>query len=174
MRVAARGFTLIEVLVTVVILAVMATVLVLSVGAGDEEQVLRREVERLQARISYACERAELSGREIGLHLRAGGYAFSAAQIEGWQFIEDDVALKRAVLPEAITLRADDRELDDQFDEQPQFLCLASGETTPIAIEFAAGAHATRWRIDIGLDGNTSLRRRGVDDRDWQGAGIGP
>ena len=98
MRVAARGFTLIEMLVTVVILAVLASVLVLSVGAGDEEQRLRREVERLQARIVYACERAELTGREVGLHLRAGGYAFSARQGEGWRFIEDDPALKRTQL----------------------------------------------------------------------------
>lgn len=171
MRVSQRGFTLIEVLVTVVILAVLATVLVLSVGAGDEEQVLRREAERLQARIRYACERAELSGREVGLHLREGGYAFSAQQIEGWQFIEDDVALKRAELPAAIGLRADDRELDEHFAEQPQFLCFASGETTPLAIELAAGPTATRWRIDIALDGTTRLRRRGADDRDWQDAG---
>ena len=35
MRVATRGFTPIEVLVTVVILAVLAAVLVLSVGVGD-------------------------------------------------------------------------------------------------------------------------------------------
>lgn len=171
MRVAARGFTLIEVLVTVVILAVMASVLVLSVGAGDEEQVLRREAERLQARIGYACERAELGGREIGLHLRAGGYAFSAMQSEGWRFIEDDVALKRAALPDGLSLLADDDELEAAFGEQPQFLCFASGEATPMAIEFAAGAQATRWRIDVALDGATLLRHRGPEDRGWIDAG---
>lgn len=171
MRVRQHGFTLIEVLVTVVILAVLATVMVLSVGAGDEEQVLRREVERLQARIAYACERAELSGREVGLHLRAGGYAFSAAQIEGWQFIEDDVALKRAEFADAIRLRADDRDMEAGFSEQPQFLCFASGEATPMAVELLAGPRATRWRIDIALDGQTRLRQRGLDDRDWRDVG---
>ena len=121
MRVAARGFTLIEMLVTVVILAVLASVLVLSVGAGDEEQRLRREVERLQARIVYACERAELTGREVGLHLRAGGYAFSAMQGEGWRFIEDDPALKRTQLATSITLSADDEALVESFAEQPNW-----------------------------------------------------
>lgn len=168
MRVAARGFTLIEMLVTVVILAVLASVLVLSVGAGDEEQRLRREVERLQARIVYACERAELTGREIGLHLRAGGYAFSALQGEGWQFIDDDPALKRAELAKAITLSAGEEALADAFAEQPQFLCFASGETTPLVIEFAAGPRASRWRIDIAFDGRTSVQQRGSEDRDWR------
>lgn len=174
MRVATRGFTLIEVLVTVVIVTVMAGVLVLSVGAGDEEQVLRREAERLQARISYACERAELSGREVGMHLRDGGYAFSAQQVEGWQFIDQDVALKRVNLPEAIHLSADAQELAVSFTEQPQWLCFASGEALPMAIELVAGPRATRWRIDVSLDGRTLLRRRGGDDPDWQDVGARP
>ena len=171
MRVATRGFTLIEVLVTVVIVAVMASVLVLSIGAGDEEQVLRREAERLQARIGYACERAELGGRDVGLHLRDGGYAFSAQQVEGWHFIEDDVALKRVSLSEAMHLSADAQALESAFTEQPQVLCFASGEALPMTIELAAGPRATRWRIDIALDGQTTLRHRGVADRDWQEAG---
>ncbi len=168
MRVAARGFTLIEMLVTVVILAVLASVLVLSVGAGDEEQRLRREVERLQARIVYACERAELTGREVGLHLRAGGYAFSAMQGEGWRFIEDDPALKRTQLATSITLSADDEALVESFAEQPQFLCFASGEATPLTIELAAGPRASHWRIDIAFDGHTRLQQRNIDDRDWR------
>ncbi|MBK6727480.1 MAG: type II secretion system minor pseudopilin GspH [Xanthomonadales bacterium] len=174
MRVATRGFTLIEVLVTVVILAVLASVLVLSVGAGDEEQRLQRESERLQARIVYACERAELTGRELGLHLRRGGYAFSTPYGEQWRFIEDDKALQRASLPKAITLAAGDEELATSFIEKPQFLCFASGEATPMQIEFAAGAGATRWRIDIALDGRTRLQRRAPDDRDWRDAGRQP
>lgn len=171
MRVAARGFTLIEMLVTVVILAVLASVLVLSVGAGDEEQRLQREIERLQARIVYACERAELTGRDIGLHLRERGYAFSAAQAEGWRFIEDDAALKRTALPEAMRLAADDEALAENFVEKPQLLCFASGEATPMQIELAAGTRATRWRIDLGFDGRTTLQRRGRDDRDWRAVG---
>ena len=174
MRVATRGFTLIEVLVTVVILAVLASVLVLSVGVGDEEQWLQRESERLQARIVYACERAELTGRELGLHLRRSGYAFSSPHGEQWRFIDDDKALQRASLPKAITLAAGDEDLAPSFIEKPQFLCFASGEATPMQIELAAGARATRWRIDIALDGRTRLQRRAPDDRDWRDAGRQP
>lgn len=174
MRVATRGFTLIEVLVTVVILAVLASVLVLSVGVGDEEQWLQRESERLQARIVYACERAELTGRELGLHLRRSGYAFSSPHGEQWRFIDNDKALQRASLPKAITLAAGDEDLAPSFIEKPQFLCFASGEATPMQIELAAGARATRWRIDIALDGRTRLQRRAPDDRDWRDAGRQP
>ena len=166
-RVHARGFTLIEVLVTVVIIAVLASVLVLSVSAGDEEQWLRREAQRLQARIDYACERAELTGREIGLNLRRNGYAFSTPVGEEWRYIDDDDALRAAELPVAITLAAGDEALDEHFDGEPQFLCMSSGEATPLQIELAAGAQATRWRIDVGLTGDVTLAHRGVDDRDW-------
>ena len=41
-------------------------------------------------------------------------------------------------------------------------------------IELAAGAGATRWRIDIALDGRTRLQRRAPDDRDWRDAGRQP
>lgn len=167
-RVAARGFTLIEVLVTVVIVAVMASVLVLSVGVGDQEQWLRRESERLQARIDYACERAELTGREIGMHLRLGGYAFSSLSGETWQFISNDKALMPAVLPEAVHLGLEAVELTESFIEKPQFLCLASGEATPMQLDLDGGAQATRWRIEVALDGRTRLLHRSVDDRDWR------
>jgi len=167
MRVATRGFTLIEILVTVVIISVLASVLMLSVSAGDEEQWLRREADRLEARIVYACERAELSGREIGLHLRASGYAFSSRYGEQWRFIDDDPALKMATLPKLLQLAAENEALSESFDEKPQFLCFASGEATPMRIDFGAGERATRWRIDVAFDGSTRVQHRGVDDRDW-------
>ncbi len=168
MRVQTRGFTLIEVLVTVVIVAVLASVLVLSVSAGDEEQWLRRETERLQARIAYACERAELSGRELGLHLRSGGYAFSSPLGEEWRFIGDDHVLDVATLPGTITLAAGEDALDESFAETPQFVCFASGEATPMQIELSAGQQATRWRIDIDFVGHIVVSSRAVADRDWQ------
>jgi len=167
MRVQARGFTLIEVLVTVVIIGVLASVLVLSVSAGDEEQTLRREAQRLQARIDYACERAELSGRELGLHLRSHGYAFSSPEGEEWRVIEDDGALKKTVLADAITLSAGEEALAESFAETPQFLCFASGEASPLQIELAAGPQATRWRVDIDFDGRSRLQHRGVEDANW-------
>lgn len=172
MRVHARGFTLIEVLVTVVILAVLASVLVLSVSAGDGEQWLRREADRLQARIEYACERAELTGRDLGLHLRRDGYAFSSAHGDEWRFINDDSALNAATLPKQMTLAAGDDDLAEAYNERPQFLCFASGEATPLQIELAAAANAPRWRIDIAFDGATRLARRGPDDRDWIETGM--
>jgi general secretion pathway protein H len=168
MRASTRGFTLIEVLVTVVIVAVLASVLVLSIGVGGREQALQRETERLQARIAYACERAELTGREIGLHLRATGYRFSTLFGELWKPIEDDPALKAATLPTGASLVAGEEALADDFAESPQFICFASGETTPMAIGIEAGAQDTRWRIDVAFDGRIQLQRRVPDDGAWR------
>ena len=63
------GFSLIEILVVTVILAVVAATVTLAIaGAGGERQ-LARDAERIGALVNYACEQAELSGRDIGISI---------------------------------------------------------------------------------------------------------
>jgi hypothetical protein len=39
--------------------------------------------------VGYACEQAELSGRDIGLSLSRGGYRFSRSEHAEWQLLRD-------------------------------------------------------------------------------------
>ncbi|MDZ7825878.1 MAG: prepilin-type N-terminal cleavage/methylation domain-containing protein [Gammaproteobacteria bacterium] len=70
------GFTLIEVLVTLFIIGVIASVTVIRMGDTDRRQVLEQEAFRLQQTIRLARDRALISGEEWGLELDARSYGF--------------------------------------------------------------------------------------------------
>ena len=72
-----RGFTLIEILVVVVILAVVAGAVTFAVGGIGGERQLAHQAEQTQALIGYACEQAELTGHSIGVGVSTQGYRFS-------------------------------------------------------------------------------------------------
>src|SRR3954471_11879978 len=80
-----RGFSLIEILVVLVILGVAVAAVTLGIaGAGGGRQ-LERDAERLGALVSYACEQAELSGRDIGMSFSRSGYRFGRSNHAGWE-----------------------------------------------------------------------------------------
>lgn len=156
MRARRAGFTLIEVLVALVILATIAGVLVVSLPASDERR-LRREAERLSAMLALACEQAELSGREIGIHLAGSGYGFSLADREGWlpyaaghRFAERaiegaELHAGRQVLPAAV-----------DFDSAPQAVCWPTGELSSMDLRLAHRGQE-RFRVRTMVDGTARV-----------------
>ncbi|HJU40659.1 MAG TPA: prepilin-type N-terminal cleavage/methylation domain-containing protein, partial [Tahibacter sp.] len=87
-EVSATGFTLIEILVVVVILAILAAAVSIAIAGSGGERQLEREAERLEALVAYACERAELGGRPVGLTFRPDGYYFSEPDVDHWVSIK--------------------------------------------------------------------------------------
>src|SRR5580698_7293915 len=69
-----RGFTLIEMLVVVVIIGILATSLVLSLGDTGRDRAMEQERDRLSALIAYAREQGDLQTLEFGLRLTPNGY----------------------------------------------------------------------------------------------------
>jgi general secretion pathway protein H len=68
-----RGFTLLEVLVVLVIVAVMAGMITASIG-DSPQRTLNREAERLQQVMQLAVQEAVLQGQEFGISLHRYGY----------------------------------------------------------------------------------------------------
>ena len=155
-----RGFTLIELLVVVVIIAVLAGAVALAVGAAGGERQLAREAEQMRALLGYACEEAELSGRDVGISLDAHGYRFSVAA--GGDWLPAQMAELRArtwLGGTAATLTRDGRTVtvSDRMPEKPQLACFASGELTPFRLELALADLSKRWRLDGQPDGDIKL-----------------
>jgi len=159
-RLAMRGFTLIEILVVVVILAVLAGAVTLAVGSVGGERQLAREAEQLRALLGYACEQAELSGRDLGVTLDAHGYRFSIANRDEWIAAQAAELRPRAWLAGAAPkLTRDDQPvaIAENGPDKPQLVCFSSGELTPFRLELVLADLDKRYRLDGEPDGQITL-----------------
>jgi general secretion pathway protein H len=77
-----QGFTLVELLVVVTIIALLSAAVVLVAPSGGTS--LRSEAEQLAARARAAQEHAILANRAVALRLDESGYAFSVRSGRGW------------------------------------------------------------------------------------------
>ena len=160
------GFSLIEILVVTVILAVVAATVTLAVaGAGGERQ-LARDADRIAALVGYACEQAELSGRDIGLSLSRGGYRFSRSEHADWLLLRDGELRPRKWGTNAVVSLTRDGNsvgVGDEFPVKPQLACFSSGELTAFRLELALADAAARYRVEATQDGK--LVTSSVDSR---------
>ncbi len=179
----AAGFTLIEVLVSVVILAVVASAVVLALPDTGERR-LQRAADQAATLLAMACERAEASGRDVGIAVDRGGLAFGpfherggdaerlAAEAAGvqiddapdaaagrwsWRALPDDPAeaLRPRRFPPGVSATL-------EVDGQP----LALGEARPSTPQLAclAGGEYTPFVLVLALEGAGEQRLRGRAD----------
>jgi general secretion pathway protein H len=158
-----RGFSLIELLVVVAIVGVLALAVTLSIGGSAQRQLLR-EAERFQALIGQACEQAELSGREIGVIVGAGGYSFRMLGGTEWRDFPEDAPLRTRPWIDGlrVDLSSEGRHVDllATRDAAPQLVCFSSGELTPFALTLELG-DAPRYRVSGADDATLKTERVG-------------
>jgi general secretion pathway protein H len=141
-----RGFTLLELLVVLVLIGIIISFAVLSVGDGGRQANLQQEAQRLQAILSLAGEEAVLRSQEFGVVVRPEGYSIVAYDGEAWQAIGDDEMYREhALLSGAeLTLYMDGLQvslepLSSREEDliKPQVLLFSSGERTPFELVLA-------------------------------------
>lgn len=71
-----RGFTLLEIMIVVVIIGILVTGAVLSLGAVGKDSGLQQERDRLSALIAYGRERGAMLTLEYGIRCGQHGYRF--------------------------------------------------------------------------------------------------
>lgn len=158
----ACGFTLIELLVVLVIVGVLIAALTLAVG-GSGARELENAAQRSRSLIALACERAIISGRDIGFAPLRTGLRFGYFELDGWRALPEGSSdeLRPRNWGAGVEPRAerDGEALDlpEDAPEEPPFACLSSGELTPLRLEFARADVRDAWRLDGHLDGKLTL-----------------
>lgn len=151
-----RGFTLIEILVVIVIIATVLTIAMLSFGILGNDRDLRTEANRFAALAEVVQDEASMQGREFGIELMTAGYRFVEydALTGQWADVPGDDMLRLRGLPEDVEfeLFLEDKHilLDDDpapFEDPdkgalraatdiyaPHLLVFSSGDTTPFEL----------------------------------------
>ena len=86
-RSAEHGFTLVELMVVLALMALAATAVVLTLPSAGGGAMA--EATRFAARVASLRDRSVIEGRTHGLWVTASGYGFERRAAEAWQPLED-------------------------------------------------------------------------------------
>ncbi len=173
-----RGFTLIEILVVVVIMAIVISLAVLSINVTGRDRQLDEESQRLEGLLSMLHERALIEGRDFGLRLEPNGYEFDAYETRRglWRPLDQEKEFRRRRLPPGLSLQLelDSRQVvinpvdpnltTDVPPSPPQIAIAASGENTPFRLTLVRDD--TRARTVVRGDAFGKVTRLSTDQPD--------
>lgn len=158
-----RGFTLLEILVVLVIMAIGTAMAVFSTGILDPDRDVARETRRLHSLLEMAQEQAVFQGRTIGLEIEEQSYRFflydrrpddDGNMISLWVPMDDDEIFRQRALPEGIVVElfVDERNVqlpvdDDDEAPVPQIVLLSSGDISTFEIQLFRETSTSRYRL---------------------------
>jgi len=166
---ASAGYTLVELLIVLAIVALVASVAVLN--APPPANDARREADRFAARLQAASQQAIMSGAVIGLDLSAQDYRFYVYDRGAWS-LADEASLAPGRFPSDVSVlveipgqaegneaRGNDQGGVENSDDgaAPVIFFTPTGETTPLHLRFAARRRF--WTLDLDSGGKVSVAR---------------
>lgn len=155
-----------------VIIGVIFSFAVLSIGGDKYGETMEREARRLAAVVDMASDEAVLLGEEVAIRFFDDSYEFLVLQNNIWVAPDDEILMKLHQLPVGIVLQlevendlpvfpGDDKLEKDAVEEAdpdipPQVYLLSSGEVTPFSVTFWAEQSDVRYHLKVSLMGEPS------------------
>lgn len=180
------GFTLIEVMVVMVIIGIVISFAVFSVGIVGDDREIRQQALRLTTLIEMVSDEAQMQGRDYGVEFLRTGYRFVEFEplLAQWnQVVGDDMLRlrtlsedmefeliledRRVTLDEApadTSIPEDPTERDLSDDYQPHLMIMSSGDITPF--ELAIMRNVDRRSVIVSLSPAGEMEIRGDDQTD--------
>ena len=176
-----RGFTLVEILVVVVIMAIVISLAVLSIGVTGRDAGLDEETRRIEGLMQLLHERALLEGRDFGMRLEPAAYGFVVYDPfkDQWLPLDQEHEFRHRDLPkglsfelqldsQVVVLKPVDKTFSTdqsrQAQQAPQVAIAASGEGTPFRLKLTRDQ--TRTSASVIGDALGKVSREGSDSRD--------
>lgn len=175
-----NGFTLLEILVVVFIIAVLASTAVVSVGVLRDDRDLEREADRAVALLELALDDAVLQGRDFGIEFMRTGYRFVEYDPDGgrWADVPLDDLLGAHSLPEGMEIELyidgssvrlaeeparfepvdeDDRSARDVEQYSPHAYLFSSGDVSAFELHIVRFGDDSRIAVSVDLLGNVEF-----------------
>jgi general secretion pathway protein H len=159
------GFTLLELLVVMVLIGIIFSFAMLSLGGDDLAELMEQETRRLGTLLDLVSDEAVLRGEEMAVHFSDTGYEFLILSGDQWQPQEDDRLLQARSMPADIEIRLEVNgdspgltSADDEDSETltPQVYILSSGEMTPFSATLQSPQSNTRYHLSASLLGEVT------------------
>ena len=157
-----KGFTLIEILVVLTIIAVVISITVLSMNTTGRDSQLDEESRRIEGLVGLLHDRALLEGRDFGLRLEPTSYEFVVydPRRDRWLMMDQEREFRHRELPKGVSfqLQLDSqtvvlKPIDRNFSSEnpppnPQVAIAASGEGTPFRLILQRDATQAKAAVD--------------------------
>jgi general secretion pathway protein H len=174
-----KGFTLVEILVVIVIMAVLISMTVLTVSSTARDSQLDEESRRIEGLIGLLHDRALLEGRDFGLRIEPTAYEFVVydTRHNRWTMMDQEREYRHRQLPKGLTFQLEldsqvvvikpiDRTLATDDLPGPQVAIAASGEGTPFRLTLLRDATRAKAAVDGDSLGKiTREKSNGVEKR---------
>lgn len=145
----ARGFTLLEILVTLAVVGILAGVAMLRSPPQDGKASLERAGTTLQGAVRLAQNQALADGLTLALEITDTGYGFwrQDPRSGAWERLEDRAALARQRLEAGLRLR-DQRKGTDGVTARWAALFYPNGEGTALWLRLQHEASRTELELE--------------------------
>ncbi len=164
----ARGFSLIELLVVIIIIGIVISFATLAIRGADPEDLIKTEAQRFNQLLELALEDATFKGLDYGIAFTPNSYTFVYRDDSGeWQALPEDRLLRKRELDHNIEInlefgQGNNAQPAPKTSQKlvPQVLLYSSGEIDPgFTAYFSIPGFNQSYQVNGDSDGQHEVKK---------------